>query len=402
MRYLVLVLVLICSTGFLLASEEGHGETLEVKGPHGGNLLEDKEFSIEVTIFEAGVPAEMRLFVYRNGQLLDPKKLKVRGRLDRLGGVVDELTFIPEKDYLVSEQTVVEPHSFDVTLEAEVKNERYHWRYQNHEGRAEISQRLQELSAIETEVIGERRLTISDTLFGVISVPTDNRYSIHAPYQGLVKKLHVGIGETVKKGQRLATLHNTQTLQDYYLNSPVDGEVTDVFANTGDKATESVLLEIIDFSQVWVELSAFPENIERLDVGQKLSIYDLHQHQRVGSKISYIAPQMTGGHIARARALLDNSDGHWRPGMHIKADVEIKNKTVPLAIKSSALQSFREMPVVFAQFENTFEVRMLELGETDGEYIEVLGGIKAGTKYVVGNSFLLKAEVLKDGASHDH
>ena len=60
------------------------------------------------------------------------------------------------------------------------------------------------------------------------------------------------------------------------------------------------------------------------------------------------------------------------------------------------------MPVVFARYDNIFEVRMLEMGETDGEYIEVLGGLKPGTDYVTDNSFLLKADVLKDGASHDH
>ena len=45
---------------------------------------------------------------------------------------------------------------------------------------------------------------------------------------------------------------------------------------------------------------------------------------------------------------------------------------------------------------------MVELGETDGEFVEVLGGLKPGTEYVTGNSFLIKADILKDGARHDH
>ena len=75
---------------------------------------------------------------------------------------------------------------------------------------------------------------------------------------------------------------------------------------------------------------------------------------------------------------------------------------MPLAIKASALQSFRDMPVVFAKYGNEFEVRMVELGESNGDTIEVLGGLKPGTEYVTGNSFLIKADILKDGASHDH
>ena len=107
-------------------------------------------------------------------------------------------------------------------------------------------------------------------------------------------------------------------------------------------------------------------------------------------------------HQSTFTAIVSNQQGHWRPGMHIKADIEISQSDTEMAVRTSAIQSFRDMPVVFAKFGNTFEVRMVELGDSDGEYIEVLGGIAPGTEYVTSNSFLLKAEVLKDGASHDH
>jgi cobalt-zinc-cadmium efflux system membrane fusion protein len=405
MKFLVaaILFLFIFSADVVIASGELlQTEHLDVKGPQGGKLLKQDEFAIEITIYESGIPPEMRLYAYANGKTVDPSELQVKVTLDRLGGVQDKLSFSVEQGYLVSEQSVVEPHSFDVSVEAKFENKVYQWRYSNHEGRAEISPRLMKLSGIETEIISSQSLKISDTLYGVISVPQNKIFKLHAPYQGLVKKIHVQVGDKVTKGQRLATLLNTQTLQSYYLDSPVNAEVSDVLANVGDKAEQSILIELIDLSQVWVNLSAFPENIERLAVGQKVEVYDLHHHKRVSSTITYIAPQMTGGHIARARAVIDNLSGHWRPGMHIKADVEIESRKVASAIKTSALQTFRDMPVVFAKFGNTFEVRMLQLGESDGEYIEVLGGIKVGTEYVTGNSFLLKADVLKDGASHDH
>ena len=45
---------------------------------------------------------------------------------------------------------------------------------------------------------------------------------------------------------------------------------------------------------------------------------------------------------------------------------------------------------------------MLELGRAVGEEIEVLSGISLGTEYVTENSYILKADVEKSGASHDH
>ncbi len=402
MRNLLLLLILISPVNYVIASSERVDERAEVKGPHGGKLLQQDGLAVEVTIFESGIPPEMRLFIYQNGQTVEPSSVKINVILDRLGGAQDRLEFTTERNYLVSDKEVVEPHSFDVTIEAQFNNQSYRWHYENHEGRAEISERLIKLSGIKTETVDSRELKFSDTLFGVISIPNNQLFKLHAAYPGLVESIHVQVGEKVKKGQRLVTLQNTQTLQNYYLQSPTDGEVSDVLVNIGDRADESVLIEITDLSKVWVDLSAFPENIEQLAIGQKVELYDLHQHKRVESSISYIAPKMTGGHIARARAIVKNNDGHWRPGMHIKADIEIENRNVPMAVKASAIQSFRDMPVVFAKYGNTFEVRMVQLGASDGEYIEVLGGIEVGTEYVVENSFLLKADVLKDGASHDH
>ena len=75
---------------------------------------------------------------------------------------------------------------------------------------------------------------------------------------------------------------------------------------------------------------------------------------------------------------------------------------MPLAVKTSALQRFRDFTVVFAKVGNTYEVRMLELGMSDGNMVEVLSGLKPDTEYVTEGSFLIKADVEKSGASHDH
>lgn len=405
MKHILLIVLSIFLTPFVMASGD-HGADHQVeeepKGPNGGKLLESDGFRVEVTIFEKGIPPEMRLYVYKDSQLVDPKLVKIDVTLGRLGGVQDQIDFAAEGDYLVGNREVVEPHSFDVELKANYQGKNYAWNYENHEGRAVISDRLLALSKIETEKVSAKTLIQKDTLFGVISVPDNKLFNLHAAYPGIVKTMRVKVGDKVKKGQVIATLLNTQTLQNYSLTSPSDGEVSGVFANVGDKAENSALVEVTDLSEVWVDLSAFPENIERLAIGQKIELYDLHQHQRVSSSISYIAPKMTGGHIARARAIVSNQQGHWRPGMHIKADIEISQSDTEMAVRTSAIQSFRDMPVVFAKFGSTFEVRMVELGDSDGEYIEVLGGIAPGTEYVTSNSFLLKAEVLKDGASHDH
>lgn len=381
---------------------DDHHEEEEAKGPNGGKLLHDGNFTLELTIFESGIPPEMRLFAYENGQAIAPEKFDVSVTLDRLGGAQDNLTFTPERGYRVGSQTIVEPHSYDVTINASFEGKQYLWQFESHEGRAEITPRLAELSGIQTEIAGPQTLKTSDTLFGVIAAAQDQVFHVHAPYSSIVETVQVQVGDSVEKGQILIRLKNTETLQTYYLKSPVKGEVTELTVNQGDRADNQALMQISDLSRVWVNLSAFPENIEQLAIGQDVEVYDMHDHERAAGKVEYIAPQMTGGHIARARAVINNAEGHWRPGMHIKADIKTSERQVPLAVKTSALQSFRDMPVVFAKYGNHYEVRMLEMGEQSDDWIEVLGGLEPGTEYVTGNSFLLKADVLKSGASHDH
>lgn len=374
----------------------------EAKGPQGGKLLTRDGLSLEITIFEQGIPPEMRVYAYFNDQPISPETVNLEVDLSRLGGDLDALQFTVEGDYLVGDQVIREPHSYDVAVRATHQGKSYEWQYPNHEGRAVITPRLQALAELETAIAGPAVLRETQTLFGVIAPAADRRYELDAPYPSTVQQWHVNVGDSVTRGQVLATLRNTQTLQTYSLKSPAAGEVTARPLTVGQRTQDAAVIEITDLSRVWVELSAFPEHIERLRLGQSVTVYDLHQHETVATEISYIAPQMTGGHIARARAVIPNPDGHWRPGMHLKADVEVGSRQLPLAVRVSALQSFREMPVVFAKFGDTFEVRMVELGTSNGEWLEVLGGLKPGTEYVTGNSFLLKADVLKDGASHDH
>jgi cobalt-zinc-cadmium efflux system membrane fusion protein len=75
---------------------------------------------------------------------------------------------------------------------------------------------------------------------------------------------------------------------------------------------------------------------------------------------------------------------------------------VSLAVQKKGLQRFRESNVVFEQVDDTYEVRMLELGREDPERVEVLSGLDPGARYVTDNSYLIKADIEKSGASHDH
>jgi cobalt-zinc-cadmium efflux system membrane fusion protein len=76
--------------------------------------------------------------------------------------------------------------------------------------------------------------------------------------------------------------------------------------------------------------------------------------------------------------------------------------TVPLAVSAAAIQTFRDWQVVFVRYGDWFEARPLVLGRSDGQWVEVLQGLAAGDLYASTNSFAVKAEIGKLGATHDH
>ncbi len=111
---LLLVLTIIFGPGSSSASAE---ETESERGPHGGLVLEGEGGrTLEVTIYEAGVPPEWRLYPMTGGQPADHATISLAGEVHRLGGIVDTVAFNSVGAFLRGDKVVYEPHSFDVVV----------------------------------------------------------------------------------------------------------------------------------------------------------------------------------------------------------------------------------------------------------------------------------------------
>jgi len=99
---------------------------------------------------------------------------------------------------------------------------------------------------------------------------------------------------------------------------------------------------------------------------------------------------------------LPNPDGKWTPDSTIRAEIVTAVTDAALVVENRALQDIEGRPSVFVREADDFEVHPLTLGRSDGRATEVLGGLKPGVVYVTANSYLLKAELEKSSAEHDH
>ncbi len=401
------------ATALLLAALSGCGRNDPVnervpegdyeRGPHNGRLLRDGDFALEMTIFESGVPPQFRLYPYRDGQPLPPAQVQAAVELGRLGGKTDHFTFEPQEDYLLGDGTVVEPHSFDVRVAATEGGREHRWEYASYEGRVIIPAEVAEASGIRTEIAGPTTIRTLAPMMGSVAVDENRLARVRARFPGPVREVRVGLGETVKAGQVLAIVENNESLRSYPVTAPGDGVVVARATNVGDVAGDAAMFEIADLSQVWVDLHAFGRDMARLESGQPVQLTSTIGERTADAVLERILPvAAAGSQSVIARVRLPNPTGQWRPGLAVSAEVTVAEHPVPLAVKTSALQRFRDFTVVFAQVGDAYEVRMLDLGRRDDEYVEVLGGIDAGARYVTEQSFLIRADIEKSGASHDH
>jgi cobalt-zinc-cadmium efflux system membrane fusion protein len=239
-------------------------------------------------------------------------------------------------------------------------------------------------------------------LYGSI-VPDPTRVrEVKARFPGVIRDVHARMGDRVQTGAALATIESNDSLQRYTVTAPIAGSVTSRHAEPGEQAGDEELFEIADYSTVWVELNVFARDRARVREGQVVRITTEAGTEAAGM-IDYLAP--SGERVSQsstARVVLDNGDARWVPGQFVEASVTVAETAVDVAVPLAALQTFRDFDVVFARVGDTYEVRMLTLGRRDATGVEVLGGIAAGTEYVTENSYLIKADIEKAGASHDH
>ena len=383
---------------------EEHGEEGEpAKGPHNGRLLKDGDFAVEMTIFEDGVPPQFRVYPTKDGKPVDAKSVKLTVTLKRLGGEVNIFPFKAEKDYLTGQGVVEEPHSFDVEVVAVEGGKRHVWRYASPEGRTRITADAAKAGGIEIETVGPATIGETRELYGTVQLATTARSEIRGQFPGRIVSVTKQVGDTVKRGQLLARIESSESLQVYPIYSTVSGVVSERNGNPGDVTFDRALYVITDPAQTTVVFNIFPKDLGAIQPGMAVQVETMEGTAVAAARLGQYLPDGNAeAGTALVRASVPNRGGRLRPGMALRGRVTINAVQVPLAVRTEALQRFRDFTVVFANYGQDYEVRMLELGRKSPEWTEVLSGIKPGTPYAAKGAFLIRADIEKSGASHDH
>ncbi len=453
--------------------DDGHAEP--AKGPHGGKLLSDGRYGVEVTIFETGVEPQFRLYTYVDGKPLDLGQSDIELTLERLGQPAQVFRFEKEKDYLKGDAVVVEPHSFAVKVRARYDGKAYDFGYEQIEARVTMTDAQLQGAGVMLAEAGPATIGTTVSLLGEVRYNSDRTVQVVPRLAGLVESVAANAGDRVRKGQVLAVL-SSQTLADqratllaaqrrlalarttyerektlweekispqqdmlqaraamqdaeidaqsarqkltalgsaaggdgnltrYELRAPIDGVVTDKRISVGESVKEdAAVFTVSDLSSVWVEAPVSVQDLGVVATGQKATVRANAFEAVAEGRVAYVSALMgEQTRSAVARIVVSNDKGLWRPGLPVTVDVIAEETQVPVAVAAEATQDLRDWKVVFGRYGDALEARPLELGRSDGRQVEVLSGLRAGERYAAKNSFVIKAELGKAGASHDH
>ena len=479
----IALLIVLCALAWYKTSNKSqtssaHGEATEEKvavagdekGPHGGRLYRDGDFSAEVKIFEEGVEPHLRVYGYFKDKPLKPNEINANIFIKRLDAE-QTITFKPESDYLIGNEIVYEPHSFLMVINVDYQGKKHSWKWDTKEGRVTMLDSSIKSSGLELLKVEPMMFENALELKGELKFPDNFESFITPKASGTLVKTYRTIGDKVSQGDLLATVQSQDlirlnaersiamdTLQfsrkkmeqertlfqkrvspeiDYInaqrefedaqiraneLNSLIrsygdsgngtievraamSGTILQVLGAVGSNVTPaSPLFKIANTSQLLAVVNVPADKLNEINPDNKVTVKPQTQTgtEEALGRIKYIS-DVIDPKTRTAQVFIEiPNQFKWRSGQLITAQIFEKQTMKQMVVREDALQTFRDWDVVFIRVGNDFEARPLELGDKFNGYVEVKSGLKAGQVYAAGNSYLLKAELGKSGATHDH
>lgn len=201
-----------------------------------------------------------------------------------------------------------------------------------------------------------------------------------------------------------ATAGDAQGLARHEIRSPIGGMVVAKTLSVGEALKEDAnVFQVADLSSVWVTMTVPAKELPQLSEGMaaqvKATAFEAQGEARLGYIGALVGEQSRS---ATARLVLANPKGVWRPGLPVTVTLKSAEADVPVAVTAEAVQELDGRNVVFVRQGQQFEARTVELGRSDGLHVEVLKGLAASERYAAKNSFLVKADIGKAAAEHEH
>jgi membrane fusion protein, heavy metal efflux system len=196
----------------------------------------------------------------------------------------------------------------------------------------------------------------------------------------------------------------------YVLKAPIAGIISKKDLVMGENVQLANQLFVIDqLDQLWLEFIVPSSEFSSIAPNQQIEFKSLQTGNSFKAQIQSLnteADVQTGRLQVRAKVLSDAAE--LRPNLMVNVQLQQQGSSQALRVLKSAIQKVEGKEIVFVASEHDkkieFSPQPVVLGpvSSDGQWIEVKSGLNQGQQYAGQGSFLLKSELEKGEASHEH
>ena len=170
--------------------------------------------------------------------------------------------------------------------------------------------------------------------------------------------------------EKLTENNISNTVQIY---APISGFVSAVKMNIGRYVTGTdVLFELINPSDIHLNLRVFEKDIEKLSIGQSVMAYTLHQpDKKYPCEIMLISQALSDDRTAEVHCHFEKYDKILLPGMYLNAEIAVKNHNA-WVVPEDAVVIFEGKSFLFiAVSKNEYKMTLIETGVMEAGSIEI-------------------------------
>ena len=200
--------------------------------------------------------------------------------------------------------------------------------------------------------------------------------------------------QTQAESASLSLEDATRSLENYQVKAPGNGVLTDFNVVVGQTvaAAAGKVGQVQQIDPIKIKTELTETNFLLVKGKQELIYYNPDSPDKKGTaKISYLAPIMSAATKTYTLELeVPNSDHLLQPGNRFMVQLTTETEEQVIAIPTLSIIREESDTIVFVQQGDQYQKRKVKLGRINGEYQEVIEGVKDGEKLVTAGQNTLK------------
>ncbi|MCG7530559.1 efflux RND transporter periplasmic adaptor subunit [Psychrobium sp. MM17-31] len=178
--------------------------------------------------------------------------------------------------------------------------------------------------------------------------------------------------------------------------APASGVIEAINVSEGSYIMPSKqLLTIVDLGEVWANIDVFESQASWLKVGDMAEVRVAAFPTKVWQgSVDTIYPMLDGdSRTLRLRLRIANDDELLRPNMFAKVTMHVRDDDMSFLVPNNAvIRTGKNNRVVMALGEGRFKSVAVELGQSNGEQVQVISGLAMDDEVVTSAQFLIDSE----------